>query len=215
MKKIFALAFIIATASSCSQVIIPNYTTIPEIYNLKKGMTMDKVNGALGVGPYEFYTNFYDGNKVLVYKYKKTYQVVPLNSQDNRENLSGGPERFKNEGNLYVVFDQKTDAMEYFITTSGRKLARKIVNESNQLKLVKADPILFRQYWSESTGLNSGYYKALNDAAKENEKSSQGKSDTKSFSSTSFPSGQAVKEMKPTSVETKPEEKKKTWQQPK
>lgn len=105
---------------------------------------MENVNSTLGVLPNEFYTNFSDGNKVLVYKYKKQYQLVPLKSQNDKEYLAnGGKEKFIKENNLYVVFDQKTDKMAYFITDIGRETAKKRIAESNLLKLIKADPIKF------------------------------------------------------------------------
>ncbi len=149
MKNLIISSILMLALTGCSKKIIPNYTTVQEIYNLKKGYSMDKVNSTLGVGPYEFYTNFNDGNKVLVYKYKKQYQLVPINQQDSRESLSGGSaEKFKNEGDVYVIFDQKSNDMVYYITDSGRKLAKGIINQSNQLKLIKQDPTKYKELYS-------------------------------------------------------------------
>ncbi len=140
MRNFLILFALFLTISGCSKKIIPNYTTVQEIYNLKKGMSLDRVNATLGIGPYEFYTTFEGGDKVLVYKYKKQYQLIPSNELNDREGLSGGgTERYKNEGDLYIVFDQKTNEMVYFVTTKGREIAKKIINESNQLRLLKLE----------------------------------------------------------------------------
>ena len=68
MRNTIIISIFTLLSAGCSRVMVPNYTTVKEIFALKKDMTMDAVNGTLGVGPSEFYTNFYDGNKVLVYK---------------------------------------------------------------------------------------------------------------------------------------------------
>jgi hypothetical protein len=122
---------------SC-KIYVPEYTTIPEMYKLKKGMSKDEVNRTLGIRPSEFYTTFNNGYTAMMYKYKKRYQKIKKDSIYEPGSLAnGGMEYFKDIGNLYVIFDANDEKMEYFMTSNGIKNAPPIIAESRELKEIK------------------------------------------------------------------------------
>jgi|GEM_PF-1802764 len=140
IKRLFAIALVAAGLSSC-RVYIPEYTTVEEMYNLRKDMSKEQVNKTLGIKPHEFYSSFDEAHTAVVYKYKKEFQKVKRDSVYETKNLaSGGMEYFKNVGNLYVLFDSDSDKMDYFITSSGRKNATKVIAESRSLRDIEEDP---------------------------------------------------------------------------
>lgn len=141
MKNILILLSAAVMLVSCKSTMIYNHTTVQDIFGLKKGMSMQDVNTSLKVLPYEFYTNFEDGNKVLAYKYKKTYQKVTSGSEIKK--LNGESLRYKDDDDLFVIFDQKNDDLLYYITNTGRKSAKGILANSNKLNLIKTAPLLF------------------------------------------------------------------------
>jgi hypothetical protein len=141
MKNLLILFTAVVLLSSCKSAMIYNYTTVKEIYDLKKGMSMSEVNSSLKVSPYEFYTNFEDGNKVLAYKYRRTYQKVMMGSEVKK--LNGQAIRYKDDEDLYVIFEPKNNSMLYYATGLGRKSAKGILAGSNKLNLIKANPLSF------------------------------------------------------------------------
>jgi hypothetical protein len=128
---------------SCSKTVVPNFTTVDEIYNLKPGMSLSQVNQTLGVLPHEFYTNFQDGSKVVEYKYRRKYQRVSIKQAPYV--LNSGSERFRDEESVFVVFDAQSGKMRNFVTTAGRKSALKELNNSYNLSLIQENPIRFRK----------------------------------------------------------------------
>ena len=66
-----------------------------------------------------------------------SYQEVPLKARNNEEFLRGGKAVYKDESNIYIVFDAKTNKMVYYITDSGRKSGKKEINEALKFKLYK------------------------------------------------------------------------------
>lgn len=140
MNRLLAFLILAVGLTSC-RVYVPEYTTIEEMYKLEKGMSKDQVNATLGIKPHEFYSTFSEGRTAMVYKYKKEYQQVKRDSVYETESLSkGGLEYFKNVGNLYVLFDSSSDEMDYFITSSGRKKATKVISDSRSISEIENDP---------------------------------------------------------------------------
>lgn len=123
------------TASVTPATGLSSYCTSPEqIYNLKKDMSVNEVNTALGVPPTDVYINQKDGTKIISYKYKLKYQKVAAGQQDSEMALRGGEEMYRDESNLFVVFDANTNKLLYYVTDKGRKEAKDLIGKSIELK---------------------------------------------------------------------------------
>ncbi len=139
MKKVIILFLIITSAiiSSCkSSKVINNYaTTTDNIFSLSVGMSLDDVSRTLKAEPTDLYSNIVNNQKIVIYKYRKNYQEVPTKSKDDASYLRGGKKVYKDENNLYVILDSKTNKLLYFITDSGRKSGKSELNQSLKVKL--------------------------------------------------------------------------------
>jgi hypothetical protein len=51
----------------------------------------------------------------------------------NEDRLNQGANRFKNESDLMVVFDQKTGDMLYYYTSTGLSRSNASLNQMNQI----------------------------------------------------------------------------------
>jgi hypothetical protein len=109
-------------------------TTTEQIYNLKKDMSVNDVNTILGVPPTDIYINQKDGTKIISYKYKLKYQKVASGQQDSEMSLRGGEEMFRDEANLFVIFDANSNKLLYYVTDKGRKEAKDLIGKSIELK---------------------------------------------------------------------------------
>jgi len=129
---IVAIGLLLASCKSAKN----NYATTTEcIFNLRAGMTLEDVSKTLKSEPTDVYSNIVENQKVIIYKYRKNYQQVPTKKQDAAEYLRGGKSVYKDEANLYIVLDSKTNKMLYFITDSGRKAGKSELNHALRVKL--------------------------------------------------------------------------------
>jgi len=137
MKKLFILLtiFTCSIANYKSQVINNYATTTDNIFNLSSGMSLDDVSRILKSEPTDIYSNIIENQKIVVYKYRKNYQEVPTKSKDDANYLRGGKKLYKDESNLYVVLDSKTNELIYYITDSGRKSGKSELNQALKIKL--------------------------------------------------------------------------------
>ncbi|MDE3255816.1 MAG: hypothetical protein KGN97_07540 [Bacteroidota bacterium] len=148
-KNILILTICTALISACKSTSsttsvespsMPKYTTVDQIYNLNIGMTMDEVSTTLGIKPYDIYTSFENGYKVLIYNYKHKYMNVDSIDQHNLENIKRSDAYYIEPNRLYVVFDKKTDKMISFITDKGRGETIKNINNALQLRFLSSNP---------------------------------------------------------------------------
>lgn len=124
------------TAAPSSSKIVNNYATTTEnIFKLSNGMSLEDVQRTLNCEPTDFYYNLKNNQKVLVYKYRKNYQKVPVKQKDHAKYLRGGQPIYKEENSLYTVFDSKTNKLQYYITDSGRKAGKGEIMEALKIKL--------------------------------------------------------------------------------
>jgi len=135
MRKLLLFAGLIIFISSCSTVIAPGYTSVSKIYKLKKGMKLKEVSYTLEASPYDMYVNYANGEKVVEYKYVHHYIKNPGAPKPNvnEDRLNQGANRYKNESDLMVVFDQKTGDMLYFYTSTGLSKSNAALNQMNQI----------------------------------------------------------------------------------
>jgi hypothetical protein len=128
----FTIGLLIASCKTIKN----NYaTTTDSIFNLRAGMTLDEVSKTLKSEPTDVYSNIVDNQKIIIYKYRKNYQQVPTKKLDAAEYLRGGKSIYKDESNLYVVLDSKSNKLLYFITESGRKSGKTELNNVLKIKL--------------------------------------------------------------------------------
>jgi len=137
MKKILILLTVLTCSiSNYKSQVVNNYATTTEyIFNLSAGMSLDDVSRTLKSEPTDIYSNIVENQKIVVYKYRKNYQEVPTKSKDDANYLRGGKKVFKDESNLYIVLDSKTNKLLYFITDSGRKSGKSELNQALKVKL--------------------------------------------------------------------------------
>jgi hypothetical protein len=136
-NKLFLTIIVLVALTSCKMKYITNNyaTTTENIFNLTAGMSLDDVSRTLKADPTDMYSNIKDNQKVVVYKYRKNFQKVPIKKKDNADYLRGGNPVFKQESNLYVILDSKTNKLLYFITESGRKSGNVELNNALRVKL--------------------------------------------------------------------------------
>ena len=140
MKKFVLYTFaLVGLMTSCaSSKVLNNYATTTEnIFNLKEGMTLSEVKTTLNAEPKDVYSNTVNQTKIVVFKYRLSYQEVPLKARNNEEFLRGGKAVYKDESNIYIVFDAKTNKMVYYITDSGRKSGKNEIKDALKFKLYK------------------------------------------------------------------------------
>jgi hypothetical protein len=135
MRKLLLFAGLIIFISSCSTVIAPSYTSVSKIYKLKKGMKLKEVSFTLESTPYDMYINYLNGEKVVEYKYVHQFvkNAGAPTATVNEDRLNQGANRFKNESDLMVVFDQKTGDMLYYYTSTGLSRSNASLNQMNQI----------------------------------------------------------------------------------
>ena len=140
MKKNILYIFAILLLFSNCAVVIPsmNYpcTTVEKIFNIHQGMYLNEVSTTLGIDPKDVYSIIETQTKVLVYSYKLEHQQINSKLEKDEQSLRGGSKRYKDENNLYVVFDATTNKMLYYVTEKGRKSGSKKLNEALKLKLL-------------------------------------------------------------------------------
>jgi hypothetical protein len=139
MKKnslyILAMLFIFMNCT-VNRVVQNPSTTVEKIFNLREGMPLTEVASTLGIDPRDVYSIIENQTKVLVYTYKLEYQQINAKFEKDEQSLRGGPQRFKDENDLYVVFDASTNKMLYYVTDKGRKNGSRKMNEALKLKLM-------------------------------------------------------------------------------
>jgi hypothetical protein len=124
--KNILLGCVLIAFTSCAKYVSTNYCTSTEnIWKLEKDMSLAQINAVLGIEPYDIYINDQSHNKVLVYKYRIRTQDPAITNQSatyDSEALRNQEELFlsRDEKNLYVVLDSKTNKMLQYITDAGR-----------------------------------------------------------------------------------------------
>ena len=138
MKKVVLIALVILLSNCVGQLVVQNpCTTVEKISNLHEGMLVAEVSNTLGVDPKEVYSIIENQTKVLLYSYKLEYQQINAKREKYQESLRGGSPRFKDENDLYVVFDARTNKMLFYVTDKGRKLGSKKMKEALKIRLLK------------------------------------------------------------------------------
>ena len=106
MKKISyiisALLFVTLYSCTSNKMIINEFTTTGEIYNLKIGMSEAEVISTLGLSPYEIQYNFEDETKILMWNYRRPHHEVNRELKNTETALNVQNEKWKDEELLHV-----------------------------------------------------------------------------------------------------------------
>jgi len=129
MKRNLHLLLVALAFSSCSNIIIPYYTTVEKITKVTPGMEKGKVVATLGIEPYEIFHSIEDGCEIHQFKYK--HKEVNHGTLNSYENIKGA-ERFVDPSNLYVYY--KDGKMESLVTDAGKKGGSSVLSFTKELQ---------------------------------------------------------------------------------
>ena len=121
------------TTSQEALIVSPYYTSTAKIFNLKSGMSLDDVSSTLGIEPYDIYADAENGEKILVYKYRKFFEKDKKYKNTQDYLTGGGKDHYDGDFNLYVYFDNYSKMIS-FITEEGREDGEKIIRSSHSLQ---------------------------------------------------------------------------------
>jgi len=129
MKKLLQIALVALIFSSCSNIIIPYYTTVDKITKVNPGMTKQEVVATLGISPYEVFHGIEQGCEIQQFKYKhKDIKVSTLDSY----NTNSKEESYIDPSNLYVYYQDSK--MESLVTDDGKKGGPMVLSFLNELQ---------------------------------------------------------------------------------
>jgi hypothetical protein len=140
------LAAIVAT--SCSRWIAPPYTSVDKIIKVKAGMTIEQVNSALGIDPYDIYQIQEDGSSIYLYYYRtKDRRMTVPPFAGARERAIRGDEQAQTAGStwygeqnlLYVLF--KANKLKSLVSDKGRKDGQYLLLTINGLQVITKDEL--------------------------------------------------------------------------
>jgi hypothetical protein len=156
MKKtmtMFGAIMIIALLfTSCSTVQVAKFTSVENIYRLKLGSSLESVVDVLGFKPYNILGNQVDGYAIYTYKYKLVERKVNPNFTNDKGEETTGREVYNGkEQTLFLFF--KSDKLEAFVTTEGRKDSPSLIMFNNTIYAITMDKDKY--IFSPSTSLES------------------------------------------------------------
>ena len=129
-EKILQVFLIALIFSSCSNVIVPYYTTVDKITEVDPGMSKDQVVETLGIAPYEIFHGIEGGCEIHQFKYKhKEISHGTLNSYSSNNN---GVERFVDPSNLYIYY--RDGKVESLVTDAGKKGGSMVLSFAKELQ---------------------------------------------------------------------------------
>ena len=129
MKKLLQIALVALIFSSCSNIIIPYYTTVDKITKVNPGMTKQEVIATLGISPYEVFHGIEQGCEIQQFKYKHTdIKVSTLDSYNSNAKEAS----YIDPSNLYVYY--RDSKMESLVTDDGKKGGPMVLSFLNELQ---------------------------------------------------------------------------------
>ena len=129
MKRILHLLLVILVFSSCSNIIIPYYTTVDKMTKINPGMSKENVVTTLGIEPYEIFHGIENGCEVHQFKYKHAeFKHGTLNSYQNIK----GAKRYVDPSNVYIYY--RDGKVESLVTDDGKKGGSMVLSFAQQLQ---------------------------------------------------------------------------------
>lgn len=166
MKKLSKITITVAACMllySCTRYIVPPFTDVAKITQLKSGMKVKQVSDVLGIEPYDIFYQQETGAQVLSFNYRlknrvmnvySTVNLTEVQRQTSDENSQKAGDTYydKDYKTIYALFSP-TGELTSYITTAGQHDKGKLILLGNTLK-----------YYDEKNTnlLDSTYNKAFN-----------------------------------------------------
>jgi hypothetical protein len=126
------------TFTSCKTIQVPKFTSVENLYQLKLNSSLESVIALLGSKPYNILSNQLDGYVIYTYKYKLVERKVNPALINNRGGETTGTEVYNGKEQTVFLFF-KSDKLEGFVTTDGRKDSPILIMLSNTLYSITKD----------------------------------------------------------------------------
>ena len=127
------LTLLLFTLSSCAErIVINEYTTTGEIYDLTIGMTEAEVINTLGVQPYEIQYNFQDESKVLMWNYRRPYHQVEREIKTTEAAINIQNPKWDDEEILHVHIEN--GKLSNYYTKSAESSSKRLMNKKFDLE---------------------------------------------------------------------------------
>lgn len=147
MKYIYIIILLIITIS-CSELIIPPYTNVEKLADIKMGMSIEQVNSELGIEPYDVYFKG-EGDFVVIYNYRVKNRLV--NNSSNRHNETSQTNGREWYGQAYFCYIYLNDnKVKSIITDEGKIKSENILIKNNNLFLIQKNEIGFHKFKKDS-----------------------------------------------------------------
>ena len=118
--------------TSCSSTKVAKFTSAENLYKLKLNSSLQSVIAVLGSQPYNILSNQIDGYTIYTYKYKRVERKVNPKLIHERGGETTGTEVYNGkEQTVYLFF--KSDKLEAFVTSDGRKDSPALIMLNNTL----------------------------------------------------------------------------------
>ncbi len=124
--------------TSCKTVQVAKFTSVENLYQLKLNSSIEEVISLLGSKPYNILSNQVDGYTIYTYKYKFVERKVNPNLINSRGGETTGTEVYNGKEQTVFMFF-KTNKLESFVTTEGRKDSPALVMLNNTLYSITND----------------------------------------------------------------------------
>jgi hypothetical protein len=136
MKKItytlITVLFVSFASCTSSKLIINEFTTTGEIYNLRIGMSEAEVISTLGLQPFELQYNFEDQSKILMWNYRRPHHEVNREVKNTMTALTIQNSKWKDEEILHVHITG--GKLANFYTRMGSSNSQGLINDRFELR---------------------------------------------------------------------------------
>lgn len=124
--------------SSCKTTQVAKFTSVENLYQIKLGSSLESVIALLGSKPYNILSNQVDGYVIYTYKYKLVERKVNPKLINDRGGETTGTEVYNGKEQTVFLFF-KSDKLEAFVTTDGRKDCPALIMLNNTLYSITKD----------------------------------------------------------------------------
>ena len=112
--------------------VISEFTTTGEIYDLTIGLTEAEVINTLGVQPYEIQYNFQDESKVLMWNYRRPYHQVEREIKTTEAAINIQDPKWDDEEILHVHIEN--GKLSNYYTKSAESSSKRLMNKKFDLE---------------------------------------------------------------------------------
>ena len=180
IKFVFILSISMLLLESCANknfLVAPTFTNVKKIASLQFGQSLNDVNQALGIYPYDVIA-LSEGDLICQYKYRIMERKIPISNRGEfhrfteADSLSLSSELAQTYGkifytdwkDLYVSF--KGGKLVSYTSTSGFERANYILLVEGTIKLLKDKPLQYSHFGVSNFSSNTQLY--MGDKSKKN-----------------------------------------------